>query len=424
MIRFCPSAGAGWSPKQARWGHAVRTYSHSQLQAFETCPLKYKFRYIDRVETPIEETVEMFVGSRVHETLEKLYRDLQLEKLNSLDDLIEFYRAQWQKEWSPAVKINERGATEKNFFDYGARCLRNYYERFKPFDQSQTLATELQLRFSLDDRAQYKMAGFIDRAARRADGTYEIHDYKTGRSLPAQPSLDRDRQLALYQIGLRGQWPDVERVELIWHYVHFDMTMTSTRTVDQLEELRKATMEGIDRIEAEKEFKPEKGAWCDWCEYQPVCPLWKHVVAVQALPPAQFAADEGVKLANQIAETKRQMDHLSEHYEELKELIAEFCRQQKIKVVAGSGVRVSVKEVEQIKLPAKHEPQREALEQLLRKLGRWEYVEGLDIYELRRVLKDRLWPEDILAQVRPYATTETSTQVTVRKKKDRDDDES
>ena len=400
----------------------MHVYSHSQLEAFETCPLKYKYRYIERVEKPIEETVEAFVGSRVHETLEKLYRDLQLEKLDALDDLLEFYRTAWQKEWNSGVKITREGMTAKNYFDYGVTCLRHYYERYQPFDQSLTIAAEQQLRFALDAGGRYQMTGFIDRAARRADGTYEIHDYKTSRSLPTQQSLDRDRQLALYQIGLRGHWPDVERVELIWHYVHFDMTMTSTRTTDQLEELRKATMEGIDRIEAETKFEPEKGGWCDWCEYQPLCPLWKHVVAVQALPAAQFADDEGVKLANQLAATRRQLDELNRQWDELKELIAEFCRQQKVRVVAGSGVRVSVKEVEQLKLPGKNDPAREELERLLKRLDRWEYVAGLDVYELRRVLKERLWPEPLLHQLRPYVTTETSTQVTVRRAKEKEEE--
>jgi len=402
----------------------VPVYSHSQLQTFETCPLKYKFRYIDRVETPIEETVEMFVGSRVHEALEKLYKDLQLEKLNSLDDLLAFYRAEWQKEWNPGVKITHEGLTEKNYFDYGARCIRNYYERYKPFDQSLTLATEMRLSFPLDEQNRFKMTGIVDRAARRPDGTYEIHDYKTSRLLPAQEALDRDRQLGLYQLGLRHQWPDVERVELLWHYVHADTTMTSRRTPEQLEELREATIADIGRIEAEKKFEPHKGAWCDWCEFQPVCPLWKHVVAMGALPPAQFAADEGVKLANEIAENRRQHDRLEKRYAELKELIAEFCRQQNICVVAGSGVRVSVREVEQINLPEKHSEAREALEGLLKKLGCWESVAGLDIYEMKRVLKDRLWSDDVLQQIRPFATTETSTQVTVRRAKEREDDDS
>jgi putative RecB family exonuclease len=424
VIRFSPSLKlpvvAG---RELRRSSVVRVYSHSRLQSFETCPLKYKFRYIDRVETPIEETVEMFVGSRVHDALEKLYKDLELEKLNALDDLLEFYRAEWQKQWNTGVKITRDGMTEKNYFNYGAKCLRNYYDRYKPFNQSLTLATELRLSFALDDQEEYKMTGIVDRAARRADGTYEIHDYKTGRTLPAQQELDRDRQLALYQIGLGRQWPDVERVELIWHYVRYDTTMTSTRTPEQLEALRQATIEGIDRIEAEEEFAPCKGAHCDWCEFQPVCPLWKHIVAVGALPPAQFAADDGVKLANEISHTKRQREQLEQRYEELKELIAEFCREQKITVVAGSGVRVTVREVEQIKLPEKNEPEREALERLLRKLDRWEYVAGLDVHELKRVLKGRLWPEDVLRQLEPYATAETGTQVTVRRTKEKEEED-
>ena len=400
----------------------MSVYSHSRLEAFETCPLKYKFRYVERVETPIEDTVEMFVGSRVHEVLEKLYYDLQLEKVNSLDDLLEFYQGEWKKEWNPGVKITRPGFTEQNYLDYGAKCIRHYYERYAPFNQSQTLATEMRLTFALDDQNQYKMTGFIDRAARRPDGTYEIHDYKTGGSAPSQEALDHDRQLALYQIGLRQKWPEAERVELVWHYVGRDMTLRSERTAAQLQELKETTIRTIDQIEAEKDFKPEKGAWCDWCEFQPVCPLWKHVVAVKTLPPAQFAADESVKLANEIAETKRQLDLLGQRYEQLKELIAEFCRQQNIGVVAGSGVRVSVKSVDQVKLPGKHDPGREQLEQLLHKLGRWEYVAGLDVFELKRVIRDRLWPENDLREVQAFATRETTTQVSVRKAKEMKDE--
>ena len=65
-------------------------YSHSRLSCFEQCPNKFKLKYIDNVESDIEQSVEAFLGSRVHETLEKLYRDLDYHKLNSLDDLLVF----------------------------------------------------------------------------------------------------------------------------------------------------------------------------------------------------------------------------------------------------------------------------------------------------------------------------------------------
>jgi putative RecB family exonuclease len=50
----------------------MTVYSHSRLSCFEQCPQKFKLQYIDKVETDVEESVEAFLGSRTHETLEKL----------------------------------------------------------------------------------------------------------------------------------------------------------------------------------------------------------------------------------------------------------------------------------------------------------------------------------------------------------------
>ena len=40
------------------------SYSHSKIDTFENCKLKYKFRYIDRVEVDLENTVEAFLDPR------------------------------------------------------------------------------------------------------------------------------------------------------------------------------------------------------------------------------------------------------------------------------------------------------------------------------------------------------------------------
>ena len=54
----------------------LHVYSHSRISTFETCPLKFKLRYLDKIE-PLRGNIEAFMGSRVHDTLEKLYRDKQ-----------------------------------------------------------------------------------------------------------------------------------------------------------------------------------------------------------------------------------------------------------------------------------------------------------------------------------------------------------
>ena len=52
-------------------------YSHSKLATYENCPQKYKLQYIDRIELPEgSEGIEAFLGSRVHDVLEELHKDL------------------------------------------------------------------------------------------------------------------------------------------------------------------------------------------------------------------------------------------------------------------------------------------------------------------------------------------------------------
>lgn len=65
----------------------MSTYSYSRLSLFENCPLAYRYKYLDKVEME-PETIEAFMGKRVHEALEKLYRDLKHSKVNALEDLI------------------------------------------------------------------------------------------------------------------------------------------------------------------------------------------------------------------------------------------------------------------------------------------------------------------------------------------------
>jgi hypothetical protein len=59
---------------------------------FEQCPQKYKFRYIEKIKTDTKETIELFLGKRVHETLKKLYQDLRYQKMSTLEELLFFLR--------------------------------------------------------------------------------------------------------------------------------------------------------------------------------------------------------------------------------------------------------------------------------------------------------------------------------------------
>jgi putative RecB family exonuclease len=386
-------------------------YSHTQLSVFEECPQRYKFQYIDKVRKPGEQGAEAFVGSRVHEALQKLYEDLRYEKLNSMDELVAYYRDQWRRNWTSSIRIVREGLSEENYLEYGVRCIQNYYRRHQPFDGSQTLKTEFHLAFPLDLERRYKVQGYIDRVARRSDGVYEIHDYKTGGSLPSQACADSDRQLALYHIGLKSCWNDVERVDLIWHYVGLDSTLVSHRSLEDLDELSKRTIGLIDQIENCQDFQPVKSGLCDWCEYRMECPIWKHVVAIGQMPPREAAADEGVRLVNEYAAAKLELDWLTGRLGGLRRKLVEYARGRQAHVLQGNGVRVSITSREQTAFPDRGTDARRRMEDLVKSSGKWNEVSELSVSRLARVVRDREWPRTLLCEIEKFVRPELTTTI-------------
>src|SRR3989344_2886644 len=223
----------------------MTTFSHSKLSCFEQCPLKFKFAYIDKIETEIEETIEAFLGKRVHESLEKLYKDLKFQKLNELTELITFYNDEWKKNWNDAIVIVRKEYDSENFRKMGEKFITEYYDRYKPFCDSRTIGLETQSFVAIGD---YKIHVRIDRLSFIED-TYEIHDYKTSNSLPTQDKLDQDRQLAVYAYGVKTMYPDAKRVRLIWHFLAFDKEMSSERSDEQLEMMKEEVIQSIKEIE-------------------------------------------------------------------------------------------------------------------------------------------------------------------------------
>ncbi len=268
---------------------SVPVYSHSRLSAFEKCPLQYRFRYLDKIKRDTQ-GIEAFMGNRVHEVLEKLYRDLLAARRPSLDELVALYHRNWEAEFSDKVKIVRTERTAESYRETGEDCIGKYYRRFEPFDQASTLGLEERVTVSMDEANRYRLQGYIDRLARAGDGVYEIHDYKTSASLPSDAHLRSDRQLTIYQMAVQKRFPDAREVRLIWHFLALDRTLTSGRTDDEVAQHRRQTIRLIDAIEAAKAFPSKVSSLCRWCDYMDICPEF-------ATPGAGAAAGVAVATA-------------------------------------------------------------------------------------------------------------------------------
>lgn len=253
---------------------AREIYSHSRLSSFESCPKKFEYRYILKLPSDTE-GIEGFMGKRVHEVLERLYTFTDDGKLPSLGRVLERFRLWWDEHYDASrVRIVRTENDAEHYRLIGERCLTNYYRRFYPFDGDETLGLEQRVFFSLDDDENYRVQGIIDRIVRAPDGAIEIHDYKTSARAPNQKQLDRERQLALYQLGLSKRYGADQPMRLVWHYLAPNQTRTSERTPEQLESLRRETMGLIDRIRVETRWEAKTGPLCRWCEFNDRCPAY------------------------------------------------------------------------------------------------------------------------------------------------------
>ena len=261
-------------------------FSHSRISSYENCPKQFEFRYVQKIERD-SESIEAFVGKRVHEVLERLYLFAGRGMLPGVEKVVDRYHKLWEEAYdAERVRIVREGASLGFYRALGERCVRGYYVRHYPFDEGETLGLEKRVEFLLDDDGQYRMQGIIDRISRARDGVIEVHDYKTGARVPTQRTLDEDRQLALYQLGLAREYGEATPFRLVWHYVAKDVTRVSTRTREDLDALRRKTISRIDEIQTATEYAPRKSALCSWCEYRGICPAF----AAERPEPASIPA--------------------------------------------------------------------------------------------------------------------------------------
>jgi putative RecB family exonuclease len=400
------------------------TYSHSQLSTYETCPHQYKLAYIEKIKAETE-GIEAFMGSRVHDALEKLYRDLmKVNKLNSLEETLDFYRQSWEKNWKETVQIIRKEYSVEDYRRQGEKCITDYYKRYSPFDQGRTLGLEENIYFPLEEEKGYWIRGFIDRLTLLDHSILEIHDYKTSNRLPAQKEVDSDRQLGFYQMGVEGKWKDIEEVKLVWHYLSFDTEIQSSRTPEKLHQVRQEALELIQKIETDRQFIPREGPLCNWCDYQGFCPKRRHLIAAGSLPPNEYLNEEGVTLVNQYVELKERKRLLNEEMDaelaKIEEALYAYAHREELEAIFGSDHVAKIKIEVKGKYPLKGDPNRKILDEIIKKAGKWMEVSDLNPWMLARLISRGAWPPSLVKKVKEFSTSEESRSITISKLKERE----
>jgi putative RecB family exonuclease len=402
------------------------TYSPSRIGAFDKCRLSYKYEYIDGLESDIE-TIERFFGSRLHEALEEFYILVKGGHIESLEWLLGKYNDLWKKNYVDNIKIVKKELKEEDYFNKGKQCLIDYYNKYKPFNQTKIVDTEQLINFDIEfNGIKYPFRGKLDRLDwNNRENAFEIHDYKTGGRLITQREADNDWQLGLYHVALNNKWPDVVKIKLVWHFLSMDKEIFSFRTKIQIDKLQEMAVKKINEIESCNNFSPNKSVLCDWCDFQNICPLWKHPKEMEVVPINEYKKDPGVKLVVAYKkleegknELKEEIQKIEEEQEKIKEAAIEFAESKEISIIDGPEVRLKVDIKDELRAPTRSENQEmwEGLREFLRIEGKFEEVSTVNNNMVNYKIRNKIWDSDFIEKVGKYLTRQIIKTVRLIKK--------
>ncbi len=252
--------------------------SYSAMDTFNRCPAKYKFQYIDRIKTP--EKPELYFGSLIHEVVQFALKKDPI--MPSRDELQEFFQSKWRDE------VFSSPNDAKQYFDWGKQMLEKFHAGHKPGLRN-IVSTEKRFQIPV---GEHILSGMIDRIDKLPIGAFEVIDYKTSKTMPAQADVDRDKQLCIYHLAVENLWPEAKDIRLTLYYLKYDSQMTTKRRPDEVESIKEEIIKTAEKIEKEKEFRPKRNNFCDWCDFQHLCPLMKQKFQNQKTNIKNQNADE------------------------------------------------------------------------------------------------------------------------------------
>lgn len=221
-------------------------YSYSKIQTFESCAMKFKYQYIDKIKVDIDNKA-LRKGIMVHRMLEKNSYDIKFFNSNVIDD--DYLEA-------------------KNIFENFKKNSK-YYNKFKSKNEVDfSISQGFENTTSFFDKTSL-IRGKIDYVYFDDDGVLNIVDFKTGkyRTLEEQS----ENQLKLYAIFIFLKNEKINEIKCSYDYVEHNKIETILFKREFLEEYKKTFNDYFNKIESTQEFKKNISPLCDWCNFKEHC---------------------------------------------------------------------------------------------------------------------------------------------------------
>jgi DNA helicase-2/ATP-dependent DNA helicase PcrA len=250
-------------------------FSFSQLAAFATCPLQYKFAFVLKIPAASDKSSLIF-GRVLHNTLYNFLLPalrVRQEALPGLaakakiaaaelfgeQRLLELYEEFWQDDGYRSKSDREKYKLK------GTKALQQFFSDYSQNANREILLLEKNFSFKIGSDI---IKGAIDRVDRLADGSLEIIDYKTGKDKEKLEFKDK-RQLILYQLFLE-EFLGAKVSCLSYYFLESGEKLSFTATAKDITNLRLEVAKEIAAIK-KREFPAKPGLMCQFCDFNSIC---------------------------------------------------------------------------------------------------------------------------------------------------------
>lgn len=388
----------GVEPKKNSKG--LLSFSYSKMSLYEECPLKYKFKYIDKIK---EEPKYYFAfGNSIHHAMEFLYA-VKAPPFPGIDDLLDAFKKDWGLK-SYLEKGYKDPFREEEDYRKGMEMLKNYYRHHEG---------KFKLPFLLEYSTDVEVDGLLvriiaDKIEYQGNGEIILVDYKTGKDVKRQPA-----QLYMYQkiceldprLRERVQETYGDRVSgvRIKQMLYYHVPTLKEYHFDRAEDAEigcfwERVLGVADNIRGLK-YDPTPGErQCLWCDYKKLCPHYYGGRSHCAPPVARAAADAGLveELVDRYGHLREKMDELNAQIEDVKAKIINLS--EGAEGMAGKKYAVDIHRAEKWEFR-----DRSAVIGVLNEFDLYQKALGLTLKNIVLLMDDPAVPEPARQKLRLHA---------------------
>lgn len=249
--------------------------SATRLDTYLTCPLKYRFRYVDGIE-PEELSPALAFGSAVHGTVKHFYKHLMAGRRLSTEEAAAAFIQDWDARCTVPIRWN--GATPGQMRDQGIGLIRAYIESAP--DPVEPIAVEQELRAPLVNLASGDvltgviLIGILD----RVDPGFRPIELKTSGQSYSQFRCDISLQMTIYSY-LMAYHHEAERIDGAFEVIVKNKApkvqrLDTRRDVRDFERMYNTIEQIVHGIDAGLFYPNPSHMFCPGCDFNHECARW------------------------------------------------------------------------------------------------------------------------------------------------------